>query len=71
MQSPFAKELWRVPTSTPRCEIVQTDEWKMTSVNGVYAAGDMSRMTHGIPLTTADGATPAMGAHQSLISEEE
>jgi hypothetical protein len=47
----------------PRGEIVQTDEWKMTSLSGVYAAGDISRTTHSIPFATAPGA------QQGLLTE--
>jgi thioredoxin reductase len=68
--SPFAKELGCALISTPRGEIVQTDEWKMTSLSGVYAAGDISRTTHSIPFATADGALAGVGAHQSLIADE-
>lgn len=70
MASPFAKELGCTLISTPRGEIVQTDEWKMTSLSGVYAAGDISRTTHHISYATADGAIAGVGAHQSLIADE-
>jgi thioredoxin reductase len=70
-ESPFAKELGCVLISTPRDEIVQTDEWKMTSLTSVYAAGDISRTTHSIPFSTADGAIAGVGAHQSLIADED
>jgi thioredoxin reductase len=69
--SPFAKELGCALISTPRGEIVQTDEWKMTSLSGVYAAGDISRNTHSIPFATADGAIAGVGAHQSLVADED
>ena len=71
MSSPFAKELGCALISTPRGEIVQTDEWKMTSLSGVYAAGDISRMTHSIPFATADGAIAGVGAHQSLVADKD
>ena len=58
-------------TSAPRGEKIKTDEWRMTSVSGVYAIGDISRPHHSISLATADGVTAALGIHQSLISEEE
>jgi thioredoxin reductase len=53
-----------------RGEIVQTDEWNMTSLSGVYA-GDISRTGHSIPFATADGAIAGVGAHQSLIDDED
>jgi thioredoxin reductase len=71
MAAPFAKELGCALISTPRGEMVQTDDWKMTTVNGVYAAGDISRMMHSIPFATADGAIAGAGAHQSLVAEED
>jgi thioredoxin reductase len=71
ISSPFPKELGCALISTPRGEIVQTDEWKMTSLSGVYAAGDISRTTHSIPFATADGAIAGVGAHQSLIADED
>jgi len=71
MASPFAKELGCALISTPRGEIVQTDEWKMTSVSGVYAAGDISRTIHKIPFATADGAIAGVGVHQSLVADED
>jgi thioredoxin reductase len=69
--SPLAKDLGCAMITTPRGEIVQMDEWKMTSVNGVYATGDMARTTHSIPYATADGALAGIGVHQSLVFEEE
>jgi thioredoxin reductase len=71
MASPFAKELGCALISTPRGEIVQTDEWKMTSLTGVYAAGDISRTIHSIPFASADGAIAGVGAHQSLVADED
>jgi hypothetical protein len=68
--SPFAKELGCALISTPRGEIMQTDEWKMTSL-GVYAAWDISRTTHSIPFATADGAIGGVGSHQSRIADED
>jgi thioredoxin reductase len=70
MASPFAKELGCALISTPR-EVVQTDEWKMTSLSGVYAAGDFSRTTHSIPFATGDGAIAGVGDHQSLVASED
>ena len=71
MGAPFARNLGCVHTNTPRGELVQTDESKMTSVPGVYAAGDMARPTHSITFATSDGVTAGVSAHQSLVMEEE
>ena len=69
--APFAKDLGCELIESPRGVIVKTDEAKMTSVQGVYAAGDMARLTHSIPFATADGVTAGVNAHQSLVVEEE
>lgn len=71
MAAPFARDLGCVQTQTPRGHLVQTDESKMTSVRGVYAAGDMARTTHSITFATSDGVTAGVSAHQSLVMEEE
>ena len=71
MAAPFAKDLGCALVRTPRGDIVQTDELKATSVPGVYAAGDTSRLTHSISFATSDGVTAGVSAHQSLVMEEE
>ena len=71
MAAPFADDLGCAHTQTPRGDLVQTDESKMTSVPGVYAAGDIARTTHSIPFATSDGVTAGVSAHQSLVMEEE
>ena len=68
--APFARDLGCAHTQTPRGDLVQTDESKMTSVPGVYAAGDMARTTHSITFATSDGVTAGVSAHQSLVMEE-
>jgi thioredoxin reductase len=47
--------------------IVATDEHKQTSVPGVYAAGDMARISHNATLASADGVTAGIAAHHSLL----
>jgi thioredoxin reductase len=71
MAAPFAKDLDCALSESPRGQIVRTDESKMTTVPGVYAAGDVSRLTHSIPFATSDGVTAGVSAHQSLVAEEE
>lgn len=48
--------------------VVVTDENKETSVEGVYAAGDMAREAHNASLASADGVTAGIAAHQSLVT---
>lgn len=52
---------------TPAGRIIKTDQMKMTSVAGVYAAGDAARPPGNITLASADGVTAGLGLHQSLI----
>ncbi len=67
--APFAQDLGCELTEHPRGPLVRTDESKRTTVDGVYAAGDMARPTHSIPSAIADGATAGTSAHQSLVVE--
>jgi thioredoxin reductase len=51
----------------PLGSIVTVDEMKATTVAGVYAAGDITRMAHAVTFACADGVTAALGIHRSLI----
>jgi len=66
----FAQDLGCEFVENPRGPLVKTDESKLTTVPGVYAAGDMARPTHSILFATSDGATAGTSAHQSLVTEE-
>lgn len=46
---------------------VRTDMMKATSVAGVYACGDLARMTGNVAMAVADGAMAGAAAHQSLM----
>jgi thioredoxin reductase len=45
---------------------VRVDEWKQTTVPGVYAAGDAAAPMHNATLASAAGVLAGVGAHQSL-----
>jgi thioredoxin reductase len=47
--------------------IIRTDAEKMTTVAGVYAAGDITRGAHTVTWAAADGVTAGMAVHRSLI----
>jgi len=47
--------------------IIRTDDAKMTTVSGVYAAGDIMRDAHNVTWASADGVTAGMAVHRSLI----
>jgi thioredoxin reductase len=48
-------------------QIIRTDAQKMTTVPGVYAAGDITRSAHNVTWASADGVTAGTAAHQSLV----
>jgi thioredoxin reductase len=47
--------------------IIRTDSTKMTTVSGVYAAGDITRDAHSVTWASADGVTAGMAVHRSLV----
>lgn len=69
MTSPLAEQLGCVFDDGPLGPVIRTDDWKATSVPGVYAAGDAARPMHNATLASADGVMAGVGAHQSLIRE--
>lgn len=49
---------------------VRVDALQQTSVNGVYAAGDLARPIHQSVWAAADGSSAGVFCHQSLLSHE-
>jgi thioredoxin reductase len=47
--------------------IVRTDADKMTTVPGVYAAGDIARAPHSVTWAASDGVTAGVALHRSLV----
>ena len=47
--------------------IIRTDGTRMTTVSGVYAAGDITRDAHSVTWASADGVTAGLAVHRSLI----
>lgn len=47
--------------------VIRTDDTMMTTVFGVYAAGDITRSVHNVTWASADGVTAGMAVHRSLI----
>lgn len=47
--------------------IIRTDAEQMTTVPGVYAAGDITRGAHTVTFAAADGVTAGLAVHRSLI----
>ena len=70
MASPLAEQLGCAFDDTPIGPIVRTDEMKLTTVPGVYAAGDMARMRQNISGASSDGVFAGIGLHQALIAQD-
>jgi thioredoxin reductase len=47
--------------------IIRTDPQRMTTVPGVYAAGDITRSAHNVTWASADGVTAGVALHRSLV----
>jgi thioredoxin reductase len=47
--------------------IIRTDPQKLTTVAGVYAAGDITRSAHNVTWASADGVTAGVALHRSLV----
>jgi thioredoxin reductase len=65
--SPLAAQLGCAVEDGPMGPMIRTDEWKLTSVPGVYAAGDIARMAPNATWASSDGVTAGVACHRSLI----
>jgi thioredoxin reductase len=54
----------------PECGLVWVDDEQQTSIEGVYAAGDMTPYSQLAVVAAAEGAMAAIHIHRSLIPEE-
>jgi thioredoxin reductase len=54
----------------PECGLVWVDDTQQTSINGVYAAGDMTPQSQLAVVAAAEGAMAAIHIHRSLVSKE-
>jgi thioredoxin reductase len=66
MASPLAEQLGCAFDDGPSGPYIRTDAGKLTTVPGVYAAGDAARPAHNASWAAADGVTAGISAHQSL-----
>lgn len=67
LNSEIARQLGCEMDEAPFGRIIRTDAAKMTTVPGVYAAGDITRGAHNVTWASADGVTAGMAVHRSLI----
>ena len=51
--------------------IIRTDVMKMTTVPGVFAAGDITRLAYNVTWACSDGVMAGSAAHRSLVFPEE
>jgi len=69
LNSPLADQLGCAIDEGPLGPIIRTDAAKLTTVPGVYAAGDIARAPHSVTWAAADGVTAAVSLHQALVFE--
>jgi thioredoxin reductase len=69
MASPLAQQLGCAFDDGVFGPVIRIDDWKATTVPGVFAAGDAARAMHNATLASADGVLAGVGAHQSLMRE--
>jgi thioredoxin reductase len=68
--SPLAAQLGCAFEEGMMGPVLQTDAMKLTSLPGVYAAGDAARAMANITFAMGDGVMAAVGVHHALIAEE-
>lgn len=66
LNSPLAEQLGCALDEGPFGPVIRTDATKLTTVAGVYAAGDIARAPHSVSWAAADGVTAGVSVHQSL-----
>lgn len=67
LASPIAERLGVAIDEGPIGPIVHTDADRMTSVPGLYAAGDIARAPHSVSWAVADGVTAGTSLHRALV----
>ena len=67
--SPLAEHLGCAFDDGPFGPIIRTDAMKMTTVPGVFAAGDAAMLMHNATLASADGVMAGVSLHRSLVFE--
>jgi len=69
MSGPFAEQLGCEFEEGPMGLVIKTDHMKQTSVEGVFAAGDVSNPMQNATLASASGVMAGVGAHFSLMHD--
>lgn len=67
LASPIAAQLGAAIDDGPMGPIIRTDADRMTTVSGLYAAGDIARAPHSVSWVVADGVTAGTSVHRALV----
>lgn len=67
LSSPLAAQLGAEIEESPLGPVIRTDAQRMTTVPGLYAAGDIARTPHSVSWAVADGVTAGTSAHRALV----
>lgn len=67
LSSPLAEQLGVDVEEGAMGPVIRTDADKLTSVPGVYAAGDIARAPHSVSWAVADGVTAGTSAHRAMV----
>jgi len=67
LNSGIAQQLGCELDEAPAGPVVRTDAQQMTTVPGVFAAGDITRGAHTTTWASADGVTAGVAVHRSLV----
>lgn len=67
LNSPIAEQLGCALDDGPFGKVIRTDPAKLTTLPGVYAAGDAARVPHNATWAAADGVTAGTSLHQALV----
>jgi thioredoxin reductase len=65
--SPIAEQLGCAFDDGPAGPVIRTDAMKMTTVLGVYAAGDVAMPMHNATLSSADGVMAGTSMHRAMV----
>ena len=65
--SPLAGQLGCAFDDGPFGPVIRTDAMKMTTVPGVYAAGDAAMLMHNATLASADGVMAGTSMHRAMV----
>jgi thioredoxin reductase len=67
LNSEIAHQLRCEMDEGPLGPVIRTDPQRMTTVTGVYAAGDITRSAHNITWASSDGVMAGVAVHRSLV----